>query len=218
MTEAASVEALCRDIYREVNAFPDIITARQQGLGFEVLMGRPRLNPPIAFVGYQPGNWELDVHQARQAGYESYWVDDRCHYAEKPWPLAKELRSIFTQELLEQCVGTNAIFVRAGSIKEYRARLDWKTRARLQQFCLQKVQQMLEAMAPRTIVVIGMETMKILNRCAVSVRGEKRVVLRKGPVWGFPAIASMHLTGARISTADRLRIRETLVAHIQATI
>ena len=75
-------------------------------------MGPPFKNAEIAFIGYQPGDWELSIEQARGKGFESGWVTAECHYHVQQWRLARTLRTMFGSAL-QHCVGLNAVFVRS---------------------------------------------------------------------------------------------------------
>ena len=75
-------------------------------------------------------------------GSEDRWPP-KSEYATEPWTLAKRLRDMFGKEFIGGCVGLNAIFVRAHSMKNYseqfdralRAEIDiWAIIARLQHF------------------------------------------------------------------------------------
>ena len=190
------LETLCRGIYQETAAQEAIAAARDQhGKGFEILMGPPLASPEIAFIGYQPGEWTMSVSDARAAGYESDWVTDTCQYATADWPLAKRLRRMFTTERLERCVGLNAIFVRAKSVAEYQ-KIPRELRKRIRTFCLGKIEQMIHAIRPRKIVVIGFGTMRLLGRSRPSHTTAGKVLVREGEVFGRKAFSTPHLSAA----------------------
>lgn len=216
----AEIEILCRDIYRQTQDAQEFIDARlRHNLGFEILMGPPFLKPHIAFIGYQPGDWHLSPIQAREHGYESGWVTDKCHYAVQNWRLARELQTVFPMSVLETCVGLNAIFLRAKDLATYNELIPARQRARIKDFCLERVQQILDAIEPDNILVIGFETMNLFGgRSEVHLVGrEGRPLVKKGRVFGRPALAMLHLSGARISREDRDRIKDCISAiHRQA--
>ena len=190
------LEAFCRSIYRETSENEAIVAAREQhNLGFDILMGPPRLKPEIAFIGYQPGEWTMSVAEARMAGYEEWWVEEQCQYATAKWKLAKRLRDMFTAERLENCVGLNAIFVRARSIAEYQ-KVPIDVRHRIRTFCLAQVDRMLRAMEPKKIVVIGFETMKLFGRAQPCDVNAGKVLVRGGEVFQRRAFATPHLSAA----------------------
>ena len=61
-------------------------------LGFKILYGPPVVEPPILFIGYQPGGEKESMIESEHQGWP-----EACEYV----------------EVLEACVGVNAIFLRA---------------------------------------------------------------------------------------------------------
>jgi hypothetical protein len=195
---------VAKDIYRQTKCFHPISElCQKQHMTYEVLMGPPHGTPPIAFIGYQPGEWELTPEQARAAGYEDCWVKSVCHYAEAKWRLAIRLRDIFGAPFLHRCVGLNAIFVRAQNIDAYAQAVPPRTRKLIADFCLAKVRLLLDAIDPRNIVVIGHGTLDLFGGGTPLLRNERNeALIKRGIVSGRPAYSIPHLTGARIRRAD----------------
>ena len=209
----SDVRELCLSVYRETKAFhPMAEICGRYRLGFEILMGPPYQNPPIAFIGYQPGDWKLSAEEARQAGYEDSWVADKCQYADAEWKLAVVMRDMFGRELLEQCVGMNAIFVRTKNSEEYR-KIPKQLRELTEAFCLERVRIMLEAIQPRQVIVIGFETLGLFgvaNKVEL-MNQDGGVLVRIGHVFGRQARAIVHLTGGwGLSKADRNEIAQVI--------
>jgi hypothetical protein len=213
VNSAKDLESLCLRIYQETQKSEAIRTyCDQYGGGFEVLMGPPLVRPDIAFIGYQPGDWELSVEAAREAGYEKWWVKGACHYATEDWRLARRLRAMFSANRLRRCVGLNAIFVRAKSTAAYRA-TPRDLRNRIRAYCLPQLQRMLEAMQPERIVVIGFETMDLFGRSSRHDIGSTKTLVKLGKVFGRPAVATPHLSAAwGLSNEDLLKISRIVLA------
>jgi hypothetical protein len=209
--EKHPLDVICRDIYTETREFGPIAALRPE-LGFEILVGPPYGNAPIAFLGYQPGDWpNMSVAEARERGYEDSWVTDQCQYATEDWPLARGLRDIFPRQLLAKCVGLNAIFVRARNAHEYQRAVSLTDRKLIRAFCLGRVRRILDAIKPRQIVVIGLGTLELFGRGTPSLISSSGSVLAKtGLVFGKAAHAVVHLTGARIKREHRLSIKQYL--------
>jgi hypothetical protein len=211
-----TLEKLCLDIYAETRQFCSATNI--PGMGFEILMGPPFREPPIAFIGYQPGEWKLSPEEARLEGYEDGWVTNCCHYADQTWPLARRLQEMFGPRLLEQCVGLNAIFVRAANIASYNATVPKSVRHSISDFCLPQVQRLLDVIAPKTIFVIGHRTLDLFGGGTPSTTSVKgRHLIKTGTVFGRKALAMIHLTGGRISREDRSTIT-TALQHELASI
>lgn len=188
-----------------------------QSLGFEILMGPPRHRPLIAFIGYQPGEWKMSVAEARAGGFETRWPAANT-YLVGEWRLAKRLRDMFGNDFISQCIGLNAIFVRARSVKEYHRTVSRADRRAVTKFCLEHVRQMLDAMEPRLVVVIGISTLELFGSSEPDLRSPTgRVLTRKGLVHGRDAIATLHLSGARIARDDAGAIAERIKGAIPAS-
>jgi hypothetical protein len=128
--------------------------------------------------------------------------------------LAKKMRHMFRREYLAQCVGMNAIFLRSPTIDDYKRDFDKNMRAQIEQFCLARVGQIIEAIDPAKIVAIGFDTLKLFGADAADLINEKgRTLTKVGQIAGRPAIATLHLSGARISNPDLDRIRDRVLAR-----
>lgn len=217
-----NVDAICRDIYREVASFPPIAEALGPDIGFEILMGKPFLEPYVLFIGYQPGDGHLSPVEAREAGYERDWVSEgRSQYATESWLLAKKLRAIFGEKnfhLLERSVGINAIYIRARNIIEYNTKISVFNRKKIQDFCRNKNEFIIKIIKPKKIVVLGFGTMDVFAASDPDVVGENgKSVTKIGEICGIQALAVRHLTGARFSTMDYRLAQERIRNFLNLT-
>jgi hypothetical protein len=202
-----SIDGLA-DIYAQTAAFYRPIAAQIGNLGFQILYGPPFKNPPILFLGYQPGGGEKDRLVELEKGSEERWPPV-CEYATEKWRLAQHLQNMFGVPLLRQCVGINAIFMRAPTIEAYEEMSTPDIRQKVQDFCLGKVREVVAATKPRRIVAIGLQTLSLFGkseRDLVNTKG--RTLTRIGDVGGFRALGVLHLSGARISNNDRRAIAD----------
>ena len=136
-----------------------------------------------------------------------------CHYATQEWKLARRMQSMFGIELLKKCVGLNAIFLRAKNISLYERQMDKERRLSVQRYCLSAVEKVLTAVDPKRIVVIGFGTMALIGP-SERVRGPARAaqLMRRGTVFGRPAIATIHLSAGRgLKSADFDLIRDEIL-------
>jgi hypothetical protein len=205
------------DIYSRTAEHPSIRAAVRElekhmvNSGFEILMGPPFYEPPIMFIGYQPGSIGKKPLPEKNAALQSGWNrDDQCQYAYEDWRLAKQLRSIYGSALLARCVGTNAIYVRAESAAIYDG-LDKCIRKPVLQFCKEQTKALVEIIKPRSIVVIGLGTASLFKRCGSLRNVENRTLVEKCEVFGRSAIAIRHLTGDRLTTSERAEISNFLM-------
>lgn len=201
------IDAACRMIYAQTSDFPPIKRILGDQFGFEILMGRPFIEAPVLFIGYQPGNWALSVNEARYGGYEKDWVKDgKSQYATENWRLAIKLRGIFGPEnisVLEKSVGLNAIYVRAKNVLQYIKSITLDDRKLIQNYCLNCNQQIVQLIKPKRIIVIGFGTMDLFGRSVPDVLGnDNRCLTKLGLICDQEALVVRHLTGARFTSAD----------------
>jgi hypothetical protein len=211
MTQA-SLDETCRTVYSETKTFYAEVAQACGNLGFKILYGPPVYEAPIFFVAQQPGGGSKDCARELASGAHDRWPPV-CEYATESWTLAKQMRSMFGEALLRQCVGLNAIFIRAPSAAEYRKNVDYISRGQIEAFCLPRVLKIVNAVQPRHIVLIGFETLNQFGGGTPELQNDKgRVLTKVGKIAGRPALATLHLNGAQISNVDRARIRDRVLA------
>jgi hypothetical protein len=207
-----SLETVCRGIYAKTRAFGPIASLRRKKkMGFEILLGPPFKHAPIAFIGYQPGDWKLSPAEARRKGYEHSWVTNECQFATEGWVLARRLREIFRKDVLQQCVGLNAVFLRARNVREYEAKVGLRDRRSIEQFCRVQVKALLDAIDPLTIVAIGHGTLDLFGNAHPVLKNNRgQALVKSGKIFERPAYSVLHLSGARIRREDRQEIARYL--------
>lgn len=197
---------VCRDVYQETRAFYDHVASRMReaGLGFRILYGPPIERAPILFIGYQPGGRAIDASQGFNSGEHTSWPP-HCDYAVASWPLAKRMQQVWGVATLEKSTGLNAIFFRAPSVRDWH-KLDGALRAELEAFSLGRAENIVRAMEPKRLVIIGLGTFDRLADGVADLRGENKLLTKKGILWGVPATGIVHLSGARLSHDDLGRL------------
>ncbi|MFZ0479791.1 MAG: hypothetical protein WAL71_11625 [Terriglobales bacterium] len=186
--------------------------------GFQILYGPPFFETPILFIGYQPGKGCKTAKEERKYGSENRWPK-KSEFATECWPLAVNLRNMFGGKLIENCVGTNAIFVRSNSISDYHKNLDKTLRKKIQEFCLCHIARMVKAIQPKLIVALGFATLELFDKNTerYKIGTKKRVLVRKGKICGQEAIGVLHLSGARISMRDRKTIARCIKSRARVS-
>ncbi len=167
-------------------------------LGYAILYGPPMLNPEMLFLGFQPGGGLLDAEAGLKNGERHRWPE-RIHYATETWRLASVMRQIWYISTLDRCTGLNAVFFRAPRIKHWNL-VPAHLRQEMEVFSRKRARLLVEAMAPKRIVVIGLGTFDLLAdrpHQLVHQQGQKTLI-KQGQIWGVPAIGIIHLSGARI--------------------
>ena len=210
MTQAA-LDETCRTIYAETKSHYTAIAQTCRDLGFKILYGPPFLKPPILFIGYQPGGGAEDCARELIDGAHDGWPTV-CEYATESWKLAYWMRKMFGAELLTRCVGLNAIFVRAPKVEIYRKTVASSVREEIEKFCLPRVEQLIGVMQPQRIVSIGFETLELFGGGDPDLQNDKgRTLTKIGKIAARDAFATLHLSGAQISTIDRGRISNRIL-------
>jgi hypothetical protein len=71
------------------------------------------------------------------------------------------MRRMFGGELLQECVGVNAIFVRSPSLEHYHKHVTLELRQKIEKFCLLQIVEIVETLRPKMVVVMGFETLAL---------------------------------------------------------
>jgi hypothetical protein len=216
------LENYCSDIYAETKVFywPIHDDCGQQG--YQILLGPPLNEPPLLFLGYQPGRGLKSPEEERSYGSEDRWPA-QSEYVTESWRLAQNLRGMFGAELLSRCVGLNAIFVRSPTMAAY-GQINRQIRLAIAEFCLSRVEKIVRTMRPKLVVAVGLGTLRLFDcegeRLTSSVSG--RLIAQRGEIGSYPALGTLHLSGARISNSDRQQIRDHIlntagIEHVDIT-
>ncbi|NVN37100.1 hypothetical protein [Komagataeibacter swingsii] len=203
-----NAENICQNIYKETRKYYSEYAGMlgEHALGFRILYGPPIVDAPFLFIGYQPGGRGIDC-----AEHHDTWPEV-SDYVTQDWPLAKQIRSIWGLDVVERCTGINAIFFRAPSIAAWNT-LPKFLRQKLENFSRQHAEQIVRALRPKCLIIIGLGTFDWLTKGKPSLYGEKgRVLTRKGILWNCEAIGTVHLSGSRISRTDREHLRAYFAA------
>lgn len=193
-------QQLCRDINKKTKDFYESIKSNEN-LGYEVLYGPPYFRPPILFIGYQPGG---DEDPYPNTNIRKDWPDE-CEYATAPYTLAKKMRIIFSKDVLLQCVGINAIFLRAKNAREYKQHIAPALEMKIRKFCIPHVNSIIETLQPQKIVVIGIETGKLLGTFEPDLRRLRlpnHNLTMTGSIGSYKALCVSHLSGSRLSNEE----------------
>jgi hypothetical protein len=119
---------------------------------------------------------------------------------------------MFGSQLLEQCVGLNAIFIRSPKIEIYNT-LSQAARLRVQEFCIPRAKRIVEVLQPKKVVAIGFATLDLFGGGMSGIADEKgRDLTRLGTICGRPLIGTVHLSGYRISNFNLGRIAEHVLS------
>lgn len=173
--------------------------------GYRLMFGPALRRPPALFLGYQPGGTErTDDHR------RPHFAQPRpahCLYATATWPMARQMRAVFGAAFLQRCTGLNAILVRSPSVATYRREVPVALRRAIRDFCVPRVEAIVAACAPATVVGLGFESLRVfapVTPILANARG--RMLLVEGRVGDTPAIGMLHPSGAWFTRDDRAAI------------
>lgn len=199
----SSLNLLCREIYEEARS-----RFGNAELGFRVLYGPPVHRPPIFFIGFQPGGGANRADADQQAAEMEGWPET-FDYVKADWLLARRAREVWGGNVLSRCCGANLVFLRAKSKADWKRYVSADLRRSCEQFGREKLQLLIDAMQPETLIVIGTRTLSELSDAEIVLKGAKRdrPLVRRGTAFGREARAVIHLSGAQISTDDRASIK-----------
>lgn len=208
-----SPEAVCARISAEMHDFYMRNRVALGNRGYRVMYGPPVMNPPILFIGFQPGGagpGDDDLSDGRSPLWPA-----KCDYAIKQWRLAKAMQGMFGESLLSRCTGLNSIFVRSPDVKTYRSEVPLALRRTVEDFCRPRVAQIIAAVQPAMIVTIGLESLRLFGATApVLVNAMGRSLIEQGSVGATAAFGALHLSGARIAAADRSAMTDWLLGKL----
>lgn len=204
-----------REIYKRTRVFYKKIQPHfgDQDFGFKILNGPPHSEPPVLFLGYQPGGATEDKLRYQKTGAHYSWPQE-IEYLTEPWSLAVNVREIFNPfpGLLNQCVALNAIFFRAPSVRQWRT-LDSSLRQDAKNFCIDHVKSIVKRLKPKLVIVNGFETLRLFRKAQAGRNDQhdlrnanNRLLTQHCEVEGYDGLATLHLSGARISAVDRREI------------
>lgn len=202
-----NLEHIARSIYDETDRHyhrkkNEVHSAR---LGFRILYGPPVFDARYLFLGFQPGGQTDESNE----GQHDHWPPASWYLNADTRKdiLARKLRRVFNLNSINH-MGLNAVFFRAPSLKQWSRTAD---RADMETFSIARAKEIVNAAAPRHLIVVGFTTLDLLKVGAPY----KTVICKKsggrlaavGELWGRQAYCIAHLSGARIGNADIEKLR-----------
>jgi hypothetical protein len=207
------IETVCRALYPATKAMRHLLGEHDQG--FSILHGPPIHRAPVMFIGYQPGgNYDaalLPEEEGWPPVNRSAWV---VRSGDHKHTLSRNLRSMFGPEFLARCVTTNINFFRAKNMTAWR-RVPLEARRQLEHFCRAQVLKIIPLIEPRLVVANGFATMRQIDPDATAWRHNAggRVLMTEGRIGGTRVLATLHLSGCRISDEDRALIARAILGQ-----
>lgn len=180
--------------------------------GFELFYSPVRMSPDVMIIGFNPGGGTDDVkcyeepEPLAEHGYITYGLP---RPGKKPYRLAEKMYQLFKEmgheKTLQNSVKLNLIFFRSGDIKEWN-NMDKVARKDLDNFCCEKVKNVISTLQPKLILTEGLLTYRRLkDLMPIGKKGEKEDVFPIGSRTLVRSIDSepIKLTGIRHPTGGR---------------
>jgi hypothetical protein len=207
MSNWSSIEAL----YARAGAFfaGVELRLRQSGLpfhGFKLLNAPPIHRPDFLFVGYQPGGGAAAYAHEIGLGSHLRWPDEP-EFVTAEWELAIRMQQTFPREVLMRSMGSNVVFLRWPSMRDYRRTVPADLREEVETFSRRTLAEIMDVVEPKRVVTIGFDALRAEITVPDLTSPTGRVLTRSGTLCDRAAIGMMHLTGCRISNVDRVAIR-----------
>jgi hypothetical protein len=206
---SANIEAarsVCSDVYKKTAAFYAPLASHfgDHAFGYKILYSPPIVDAPFLFLGFQPGGTLPDAEAGEKAGERIGWPAEN-EYAKATWKLAVKARRIWGDKLLRESVGLNNVFFRSPK-REVWDRLPTYWRQMAEDFSRIHCRAVVDTLRPRRIVIFGLKSVADFDPNGETLRTEKRRLVLGGRLWGYPAHAVIHPSGARLSADDEALI------------
>lgn len=135
--------------------------------GFRVFYGPVFPEPELLILGYQPGGdpEDFERHHLDRLSNGDFSPPENHEYLENDYTIARRMREKVLKgenDLLVESVKSNAIFFRARDIDRWKG-VPKEKRQDMENFSLQKVEEMVEALNPNSVLVEGMATWDLLK-------------------------------------------------------
>ncbi|MEK7563307.1 MAG: hypothetical protein AAB544_02850 [Patescibacteria group bacterium] len=185
-------------------------------------------NPPLVLISYQPGGdrgyYEREDKNNFEAG--NFLPPEKNVYCIVENAMSRHIRALFqcAPNFLDQMVAFPLIFFRAPDVKTWKREMGDR-RKYVENFCFEKVKEILNRLKPKKIVILGIDTYLLMVRKSIlmDVKDEKEILGVKNNrrlaitsmIGKQKIFAMLHPTGARISKEDRDAIQREFCKWIQ---
>ena len=182
--------------------------------GFKVFYSPVRKHPRVMIISRNPGGNEESFRREDLGRFErgDFSVPKVHEYVERKYRIAKKMRKLFEgqERMLDNSIAFTVLFFRSKDMRLWRKKIDRQTRKEMENFCYEKVREIMEKIRPKILLVIGVETYRKLKEHVLGkVDNEKSINGKNGrrisitARWNdIPVFCVPHMTGARITNSD----------------
>jgi hypothetical protein len=215
MSDGSAIEAL----YARAGVFFAEIERRLREAGrpfygFKLLNAPPVRRPNFLFVGYQPGGGEKAYEHELALGSHLRWPDEP-EFVTAEWDLAWRMQETFPRDVLLHSMGSNVIFLRWPNVRDYKRTLPPDLRKEIEVFSGRMLCEIANIVEPQRVAAIGFDALRLKDDATTPdlVSPAGRVLTRRGVLCGREVVGMIHLTGCRISGADRQAIKKRFTSE-----
>jgi hypothetical protein len=130
--------------------------------GIKLFYSPVKNRPKLLIVGFQPGGDASNFQYLREQFEAGDFAPPEQHeYLNMDYDLAKVMRNdLFydAHDILEDSVALNAIFFRAPGASTWRSELPDDRRERMEEFCFEKLDEIIQKIQPQNILFFGLAT------------------------------------------------------------
>ncbi len=222
------LNAFCEDLYREVQQYWEdklSVLPRTGELKFGIFYSPVQYRPTLMIIGANPGFDTDDDTKGPPPENLFYEYPPPEGRMKEQWEIARVLRQLFKlahhEETLRGSVVTNLLFFKSRCLdtdkktcQGWRDNGNAKARREIEDYCRDKVKDIVSQLDPTQILVLGMASWDKLADGQIKlpvVRPKRNVRLAvMGTVFNKSALGIIHPTGARISRDECSKIAEHL--------
>jgi hypothetical protein len=187
--------------------------------GFRVFYGPVFAEPELLILGYQPGGDPEDFERDHldRLSNGDFSPPERHEYLTSDYTIARRMRRKVLKdhnELLAESVKSNAIFFRAKDIDRWKG-IPGSKRRDMEEFSLDKVEEMVERLNPKSVLVEGMATWDLLrshlgfdDECKVRRTNARLLCVSKNK---DPIFTGIIHPSTRVSDENWARVRSELL-------
>ena len=141
--------------------------------GFAVFSAPVRYRPELMIISLNPGGGGKDFQRKDYSKFQNgnFSIPKQNHYVTYNNKFAKETRNLFegNDDVLKTSMVTRVLFFRSENMSYWKDHNPQKTRSAMEKFSYDKLQQILDKVKPKKLLVIGMDTYRRLGKHVIKI-------------------------------------------------
>ena len=180
--------------------------------GFETFYSPVRMNPKIMILSLNPGgdvnDFQKDLDRFQSGDFS---LPQKHRFVSEEYTMARRMKKFFLghEEILSESVTLPVLFFRSPNFNIWKKDAG-KKREDMESFCFEKVNEIINGLKPKMLLVLGFRTYQYLKEnLSIEIKDEienigesKRRISYQSKLSGIPMFCIMHPSGAHISDKD----------------